>query len=171
MIRRTSIYTALVSLALVSTQAIAQQIDFETQVWPILQSNCFDCHGETIHEGNLRLDAKTLAFRGGITGIGIVTGKPDQSPLYLRLVTEAEGERMPAESEALAEDQIDVIRQWIEQGAKWPDSVGDWEVIFVDDFIHTRAVEPMSIPTAGTDRTTSDTVREIDRGELDPGLG
>jgi len=123
-IRRTSIYTALVSLALVSTQAIAQQIDFEKQVWPILQSNCFDCHGEAIHEGNLRLDAKTLAFRGGITGIGIVSGKPDQSPLYLRLVTAAEGERMPAEREALAEDQIDVIRQWIEQGAKWPDSVG-----------------------------------------------
>ena len=53
-----------------------------------------------------------------------MTGKPDQSPIYLRLVTEAEGERMPAESEALAEDQINVIRQWIEQGAKWPDSVG-----------------------------------------------
>ena len=42
---------------------------------------------------------------------------------YLRLVTAAGGERMPAER-ALAEDQIDVIRQWIEQGAKWPDSVG-----------------------------------------------
>ena len=121
MIRRTSIYTALVSLALVSTQAIAQQIDFEKQVWPILQS-FFDCHGEAIHEGNLRLDAKTLAFRGGIAGSGIVSGKPDQS--HFTFSNSSRRGTNAGRREALAEDQIDVIRQWIEQGAKWPDSVG-----------------------------------------------
>lgn len=102
----------------------AQQIDFEKEVWPILQSQCVSCHGEEAQEGQLRLDARVIAFQGGITGIGIVPKRPSESTLYLRLVSTNDGDRMPAEAEALPDSQIDVIRRWIEQGAYWPEGIG-----------------------------------------------
>jgi hypothetical protein len=42
----------------------AQRVDFENEVWPILQANCIKCHGSENHEGNLRLDARAIAFAG-----------------------------------------------------------------------------------------------------------
>ncbi|MBA63156.1 MAG: hypothetical protein CMJ76_12425 [Planctomycetaceae bacterium] len=102
----------------------AQQVDFEKEIWPIFQSHCVSCHGADIHEGQLRLDAKAIAFKGGLTGISIVPEKPDQSVLYQRLISAEEGIRMPAEAEALSTDQIALIRHWIEQGANWPKGLG-----------------------------------------------
>ena len=111
-------------LFLTTQCGIAQQVDFTKDVWPILQSRCVSCHGPEAQEGQLRLDAKVIAFQGGLTGAGIVPDKPDESTLYRRLITQEEGERMPAEAEALPANQIAMIRRWIEQGAHWPDGLG-----------------------------------------------
>ena len=104
--------------------AQAQTVNFANEVWPIFQAHCIQCHGPDSHEGNLRLDAREIAFRGGVSGVGITAGKPLQSLIYQRLIVRDEGERMPLESEALSADNIDTIRRWITQGAQWPDGIG-----------------------------------------------
>jgi hypothetical protein len=114
-------YLTLCGVAL-TTQA--QTVDFENDVWPIFQANCIECHGADNHEGNLRLDARAIAFKGGVNGSGIIAGKPQQSLIYQRLIVQDEGERMPLESEALPADKIDTIRRWISAGAQWPDGIG-----------------------------------------------
>tara|TARA_Y100001968_G_scaffold84475_1_gene75550 strand:- start:43 stop:3090 length:3048 start_codon:yes stop_codon:yes gene_type:complete len=111
-------------LLLVASNLSAQTVDFEVDIWPVLQTSCVGCHGAETHEGNLRLDAKAIAFQGGITGVGIVPGKPEESSVYLRLISDDEGERMPADEEPLPAEQIEAVRRWIEQGAKWPDGIG-----------------------------------------------
>ena len=124
MIRFCAQLLALLMLFLATQRGIAQQVDFTKDVWPILQSRCVSCHGPDAQEGQLRLDAKVIAFQGGLTGIGIVPEKPNESTLFRRLISQEEGERMPADAEALPAGQIALIRRWIEQGADWPDGLG-----------------------------------------------
>jgi len=108
----------------VASTTQAQTVDFENEVWPIFQTNCIECHGAENHEGDLRLDARAIAFKGGVNGSGITAGKPQQSLLYQRLILTDEGERMPQGAEALPAEKIETIRRWIAEGASWPDGIG-----------------------------------------------
>src|SRR5205823_5394278 len=54
---------------------------FETSIRPLLVENCYSCHGDKKQKGELRLDSRASALRGGELGVVIVPGKPDQSLL------------------------------------------------------------------------------------------
>ena len=96
-------------------------VDFDRDVRPILSDNCFACHGpeEEGRQGNLRLDTKDDVFadRGGYQII--VPGKSPDSRLYQRI--SATQRRMPPASSGrtLTQKQVGLIREWIDQGAKW----------------------------------------------------
>jgi hypothetical protein len=94
-------------------------VDFERDIRPILSDNCFSCHGPdaTKRMANLRLDtADGGAFSRGI----IVAGKAAESHLFAR-VSATDGKRMPPaySGRTLTPQQIEALRQWIDQGAKW----------------------------------------------------
>jgi len=121
---------ALVSIGIfVPARAIAgppseAKIDFDRQVRAILSENCFACHGpdEKARKAKLRLDTKAGAFarlRGG--GFAIVPGNPGESEMLRRTTTADDDERMPPvkSGKKLTAAQIELIRQWIAQGAKW----------------------------------------------------
>ncbi len=120
-----------------------QDVDFEKDVWPVFQSQCISCHGPDAHEGQLRLDARAIAFKGGTTGSGIVSKKPDASEIYLRLVSDQPGKRMPAESDPLSPEQIELVRRWIEQGANWPDGIGSDAVEVERHWSYVPPIRPM----------------------------
>src|SRR5262245_17773772 len=73
----------------------------------------------------LRLDIRANAFRGGYSGPAIRPGNSAESRLYQLITTgiEADGKRisMPPTG-PLSSKEIDQIRQWIDQGAVWPES-------------------------------------------------
>lgn len=99
-----------------------KQASFESDVLPILEAKCHDCHGEFGQESNFRLDKKTPLLRGGDSGEpGIIVGNSEKSHL-IRLVAGLEPElRMPPdEDDALSKEEISILRAWIDQGAKWP---------------------------------------------------
>ena len=78
--------------------------------------------------GGLRLDDRAAILKGGKHGKVVVPGKGDQSLLYKILketvtVGDDEIEQMPKarpghEFAALPEEQVELIKQWIDQGAK-----------------------------------------------------
>ena len=101
----------------------AAAVDFQEDVRPILADTCFACHGPdgAARQANLRLDTREGAFadRGGYQVI--VPGKASESRLYQRISHPQEMARMPpanAERRPTPE-QVETIRRWIEQGAKW----------------------------------------------------
>lgn len=104
---------------------VAVQVDFEKQIAPIIKAACLKCHGAPPHKtkGKLRLDTKDRAMAGGSGGKSIVPGKPDTSPFYTLLLSTDEDERMPSDADPLPQEQIELIKKWIEQGAPWPDGV------------------------------------------------
>ena len=111
-----------------STGQSEEKVEYLTQVKPILEGFCYECHGEdrTRREANLRLDIKEKAFAdlGGYPNIA--PGDPDDSELYIRVSTEFAEMRMPPYEAGtqLTEEQIETIRLWILQGADWPEDGG-----------------------------------------------
>lgn len=104
--------------------APAGPVSFVTHIKPILEKQCISCHGAEKQKGDLRLDSRRAALKGGKEGPAIVPGKPDQS-LMLKLVMlpESDPDRMPAKGPALSKTEVDAIKTWIEKGALWPDGV------------------------------------------------
>jgi mono/diheme cytochrome c family protein len=98
-------------------------VDFDREIRPILSDNCFACHGpdEGQRQVGLRLDTKEGAFadRGGYQVI--VPGKASESRLFQRVSAKDEALRMPPPGfeRNLTAKQIELIRRWIDQGAKW----------------------------------------------------
>src|SRR5262249_6784025 len=77
--------TALVVLLL--AQQTPVPVDFERDIRPIFKASCVKCHGaEGKPKGQLRLDLRAAAFRGGVGGKSIVPGKAAESLLYKLLV-------------------------------------------------------------------------------------
>src|SRR5712692_5288328 len=97
------------------------QIDFKRDVKPILQANCYSCHGPSQQLSGLRLDLSVPALRGGDSGKVILAGNSAQSKLILRLAGSAAGLQMPPTG-ALGGEDIGILRAWIDQGANWPDA-------------------------------------------------
>jgi ankyrin repeat protein len=97
------------------------RIDFGRDVQPILKANCYTCHGPAQQMGGLRLDRRKDAMRGGtIPDIG--PGNSDGSRLYKRLLGNEFGPQMPLTG-PLKPDQVQIIKNWIDQGAVWPDEL------------------------------------------------
>ena len=120
-----SLSAIVLSAAFLGTAAQAEDpVDFRKEIFPIFEASCFACHGEAQQMGELRLDAKTNALKGGVSGPSIVPGRAEKSSL-VRRIAHAEGVNpMPMGGKKLSESQIGSIRAWINQGAEWPDTVG-----------------------------------------------
>src|SRR4051812_34848099 len=98
--------------------ASTAKVDYEKDVQPLLEQNCYSCHGDTVQQSGLRLDLRQNALRGGDYGPVIMPGKSADSKLIKRLVDGDGGMQMPPTGPLSAED-IGVLRAWIDQGAEF----------------------------------------------------
>ena len=102
-----------------ATPATHEPVDFVRDVRPILRARCHSCHGREIHEANLRLDEREHALRGGDSGAVIIPTLTD-SRLLQRIASPDEDFVMPPEGARLSNEEIAILRRWIETGADWP---------------------------------------------------
>ena len=110
------------ALAPVTTAAVAAKVDFKRDIQPVFASHCAECHGEKKSKGGVRFDRKETVFRGGDSGKPVVIpGKSSDSLLLQKVTSKDPDEMMPPKGERLTEAQVAVLRQWIDQGAEWPD--------------------------------------------------
>ncbi|MCB9936800.1 MAG: PSD1 domain-containing protein [Planctomycetaceae bacterium] len=115
-------------LLLISTLASAEpprDIQFNRDVRSILSDKCFACHGPdgNKREAELRLDDEQSAKESAI-----VPGKPDESELLRRILSDDPDERMPPGStgKTITEADAAILRQWIAEGAPWQEH---WSLI------------------------------------------
>lgn len=99
------------------------KVEFARDILPILSANCFACHGpdDAERKADLRLDleSEAKADRGG--WFAIDPNSPESSELVKRLISTDPHEVMPPPefNRKVEPAQIDLIRQWIGQGAVW----------------------------------------------------
>ncbi|MEQ2006093.1 MAG: DUF1553 domain-containing protein [Limisphaerales bacterium] len=102
--------------------AASRPVDFTKDIKPLFGSKCHSCHGAEKQKGQLRLDRKADALKGGDSHApDIVPGKSAESPLIRFVAGLVPDMKMPPKGEPLSAEQIGLLRAWIDQGAKWPD--------------------------------------------------
>ncbi len=109
----------LALLLTVATAAVASgaEVDFASEIAPILRQHCMECHAPGDEKGDISLatisDLQNNEF--------IVAGDADASYL-VELISPQGGEPplMPKDKSGLSKQQIQTIRNWINAGAHWP---------------------------------------------------
>jgi hypothetical protein len=126
MIKQTLCLFGGLALALCASPlaACADDVDFVTQVKPILEVSCVSCHSAEKPKGKLRIETKADALKGGETGPAIVPGDSSKSLLYTTTTLPPDDDKfMPTKGDHLTDAQKTVLKNWIDQGAKWPDGL------------------------------------------------
>src|SRR5690606_3061048 len=99
----------------------AAEVDYVRDIKPLLSRHCTECHGPAKQQAGLRLDAAALAVAGGDSGPAITPGQADQSRLFLAVTGESdEASPMPLDRPPLKDEEIELLRRWIDSGAHYP---------------------------------------------------
>ena len=113
----------LIPLAQSAPATEGKPVDFQREIRPLLSDNCFACHGPDISSRmvKLRFDLKEEAFATRKNGALIVPGNAAESLLYKRIAEPVAAKRMPPPyaHKELKPEQIETVKRWIDQGAKW----------------------------------------------------
>ena len=96
-----------------------KQIDFATDIKPILSATCVKCHSGGKREGGFSIDQPHSFVAGGENGLAVVKGDSAKSRLIGLLISDDDDVRMPQEARPLKPEQIALLRAWIDQGMSW----------------------------------------------------
>lgn len=153
------------------TRAADEPIDFSRQIRPILSENCFACHGfdPGSREADLRLDVRDAALEAHEGQAAIVPGKPGESTVWARVSSTNLDEVMPPphSKKRLTDEQKELLRRWIEQGAPFEShwafrrieqppvpSMGGQDIQPIDAFIRQTLLRKHLLPSPEADRIT-----------------
>ena len=122
-----SIQLLFIYSSLTVTTAFAQKVNFKTQIWPIIEKKCLDCHNDQAKhpqkkkpKSGLQLDTPEMIAKGGGNGPVIIPGKPQESPFYTLASLPSDHEDvMPPKGDLLTKTELQTVKLWIEQGADY----------------------------------------------------
>ncbi len=105
--------------AILTISNLFAQIDYITQIQSIFDNNCTSCHIDGgAYSGGLDLSSYELVMEGGESENTIVPFEHSSSELYARItLDESDYESMPQNGTPLSQSEIDLIAQWIDEGA------------------------------------------------------
>ncbi|MEK7950340.1 PSD1 and planctomycete cytochrome C domain-containing protein [Luteolibacter soli] len=130
---------------------VQAEVDFASQVRPVLNSHCTACHGGVKEAGEVSFIYRDKALGKGKSGKQIIVpGDPAASEAMVRVLSTDPDEVMPKPEHGprLADGEIATLRQWIKEGAKWGEH---WS--FVAPEKHTApAVKDTAWPRNDIDR-------------------
>src|SRR5438445_2288273 len=128
--RASALLSALLAVGIVVSRAAdspptlpssaKRSIDFVKDIQPILEKSCFECHAGTKARGELQLDTREHALKGGESGPALIPGKSADSLLVQAVAGLKSDLIMPKKGDRLSTEQISLLRAWIDQGANWP---------------------------------------------------
>ncbi|MRH99236.1 DUF1553 domain-containing protein [Kriegella sp. EG-1] len=147
------------------------KISFNRDVRPILNNKCLRCHGGVKASGQFSLLFEEDAFGKTQSGSpAIVRGNHSKSEFYKRLVHEDPELRMPYGAPALSQEEIDILANWIDQGANWekhwayippkrdivPPKIDSlfWTKGKIDQFVYAKMKEHHLNPSPEADKAT-----------------
>ena len=106
---------AVALVGFVGLSALGKDVDFAHDVLPILKKNCGRCHTNGTYKGRFSMDTRESLVRSKV----VIQGNSGESDLLRRVMSDDPEERMPPKGKRLSREQVDVLRNWIDQGVKW----------------------------------------------------
>lgn len=107
--------------AAVVEKPVGERLVYEDFVVPILDKTCNECHNENKIKGKLRMDTHELLLAGaeGSDYPTVVPGNADESELIVRvLLPHDDDEFMPPQGDPLQAPEVELLKLWINAGAK-----------------------------------------------------
>ncbi len=117
---RSSLGILLIGLLCHSLFSADTSVHFADDIAPLLREHCLRCHAP----GSSQSDLSLATFADLQTNEFVIPGSPEGSYL-LELVSSADGQppEMPQDGEPLSQAEVALLRQWIIEGADWPQNV------------------------------------------------
>ncbi len=105
--------------------ADAEPVDYLRDIKPLLTKHCLACHSPVRQKSQYRIDTAEGVIRGGASGAAVMPLRSAESPLIHALTGTHDHPRMPPQDEGppLSADEIDLVRRWIDAGAKAPPEI------------------------------------------------
>ncbi|GEM_PF-32200 len=104
--------------------AALRKVTFDEDIHPILKGSCYKCHGEGKRKGDYSIDSRDDLIKGGKSlKVAIEVGKSEESHLIELVSGIIPKKIMPSKGKRLTNDQIGILRAWIDQGAPWSSNV------------------------------------------------
>jgi hypothetical protein len=156
------------------TLTAKEPLSFNRDIRPILSDHCYQCHGpdENQRLGGVRLDLPESALEPADSGFAaIVPGRPDDSELVRRILTEDPDEMMPPPdiNKKLSSAEKGLLNRWISEGAVYeqhwaliapenleipPAQISSWPRNAVDNFILNRLEQETLQPSPPAEWST-----------------
>ena len=143
-------------------------VDFNTQVKPIINKKCITCHGGVKRESDFSLLFRQDALAKAESGkFAIIPGDASASELVRRINSRDPEERMPYKKDPLTKDEIEILTEWIKEGAEWGDhwayqsvkkqelpAATDWTKNDIDRFIIQKLEDEEMKPSVEANKQT-----------------
>lgn len=111
----------LATVSLAATSARAEDVNYQSQIAPLLTTYCAGCHNDTDLEAEFSVSSYDSLMKGSPQGTVVTAGAAESSRL-LQLLTATDDSLMPPEGEPRpSADEIAIIKKWIEAGAAGPE--------------------------------------------------
>jgi len=167
MARAISLVTLWLTLSVVPTSGEPEQVNlplpadrlvlFSQDIQPIFSEHCMECHARGKTEGGFAIDTREQILTGSDNGRVVVTGNSADSYL-IDVVGNPDSETpMPLERERLSDEEVGILRAWIDQGMAW--STGFSFAWFKEAPLYPRK----PVVPGGEDGTTNPIDRFVDR--------
>ncbi|MEO0417020.1 MAG: c-type cytochrome domain-containing protein, partial [Verrucomicrobiota bacterium] len=133
LVMRYIIGSLVITISALGLQA-EDKVNFEKQIWPIIEAKCVSCHKAPYEDNGrvrkpkagLRFDAAWAMEMGGDNGAIYESGNHEDSEMYFRVtLPQDDDEFMPpvGKADPLTDDELKLMAAWIDQGADY----GGWE--------------------------------------------
>ncbi|MGB1125298.1 MAG: PSD1 and planctomycete cytochrome C domain-containing protein [Phycisphaeraceae bacterium] len=107
---------AIFAVIFFACDALSKEVDFHTEVAPILMKHCYECHGGTEAKGGFSINTRALWLDKKAAKPG--NGKASEVVLLMR-EEDPEFAMPPKDKPRMAEAEIVTLTKWIDQGMKW----------------------------------------------------
>jgi len=133
----------LITLSYFILQSWGEPVSYNRDIRPIINGKCITCHGGVKKSAGVSFLFREEALDTADSGIpAIVPGDAEASGVYQRIVHHDPEYRMPLEKEPLGEQEIKLIKQWIDEGAAWEDH---WAYVPPNPDISPPTIEPTQV--------------------------
>ena len=90
------------------------EVSFATEVMPLFEKHCWECHSEDNAELGLKLDTYEGVMGGSDYGTVVEAGDVDAS-LLIDMIASGD---MPDGGDPMPAEELDVIKAWVTEGAQ-----------------------------------------------------
>ncbi|MFO1062554.1 MAG: c-type cytochrome domain-containing protein [Pirellulales bacterium] len=130
-----------------------EEVTYAKDIAPLWQRSCSACHNAKKAEGGLNLETAALLLKGSDSGATVVPGKSAESEIIKRVIATDDSFMPPKNNSAgakpLSEKEIELVKRWIDGGAKPGEAVGPQAITWKPMPGNVKAVYAIDVSSDG----------------------